>query len=135
MAYTVTGEDSPVIRRIGGRHFYEWAITETDAATGSEFTLEQVPVFGTIVSYEATLTAGTGTTVNPRIGIATGFTDSTQNHVGTNSTTAAHVNDQTILRYYAAGGQLFILNNCDDLTADHSIGTRIMIVEGWDVPS
>lgn len=115
-----------------GRRHVTITVRETEAATGSEFSIPGLPPKGKIVSYKSTLTAGTGTTINPRLGLATGFVDDTQDHLATNSTTAGHINDQVQLRYQTAdeAGELFI-NSSVDAGADNTIDTEIMVVEGW----
>ena len=49
-----------------------WAVTiaETEAAAGSEWSVGGLPQRVTIFSYKATITAGTGATVNPILGNA-----------------------------------------------------------------
>ena len=131
MAYSATVTEAKAGARVG-RRYWVYTIAETEAATGSEFSVGPLPQIVTIRSYEATLTAGTGTTLNPQIGNAAGFTVSTQAHIATNTTTAAHINDQAETRAYLPTGLLYCRSNCDDLTADHTIGTAIMVVEGWD---
>ena len=86
---------------------------------------------GTIRSYKATLTGGTGTTIQPRLGRASSFTDDTQDHLRTEATATAHVHNQSGLRYYASGGSLFV-NSAPNLGADNSVSTQLLITEGWD---
>ncbi len=117
---------------ISGRRTLVIAVAETEAAAASEF---EVPCHGitegTITCYRATLTAGTGTTINPIVGRAAGFAADTQDHVGTNNTTAAHIPDTSNLRFYIdALGSLWIRSTVNDATADHSISTEITISEG-----
>lgn len=116
-----------------GRRHVTVTVRETEAATASEFTIPGLPPKGKIVSYKATKVAGTGATINPRLGLATGFMDNTQNHLATNSTTAAHINDQVQLRYQTVdeAGELFVNSNVD-AAADNTIDTEIMVAEGWE---
>ncbi len=114
----------------GGRLHWAMSIAETEAAAGSEWSIGGLPNRVTIFSYKATLTAGTGTTINPILGNAGSFTASTQGHIATNDTTAAHINDQTALRCYLPTGALYGRSTVDADT-DNTIATEILIVEGW----
>ena len=109
-----------------------WAVTiaETEAAAGSEWSVGGLPQRVTIFSYKATITAGTGVTVNPIHGNAAAFTASTQGHIATNATTAIHINDQTVLRCYLPTGTLYGRSTVNAGT-DNTIATEILIVEGW----
>ena len=130
MAYA---QSTPVItRRVrGGKQVLLITFTETEAASGSEWSVSGLPVVGTITHYKATLTAGTGTTINPKMGRAAAFVVSTQDHVGTNSTTAAHINDGSDLRYdKLTAGVLYGRSSPNSAVADHSIATEITVVEG-----
>ena len=128
MAYAGT----PTITKtsIGGRSHFTVTIAETEAAAGSEWSVPGLGLRVTIYSYRATLTAGTGTTVNPILGSAAAFTASTQGHIATNATTAAHINDQTVLRCYLPTGVLYGRSTVD-AAADNTVATEIMIVDGW----
>ncbi len=114
----------------GGRNHWAMSIAETEAAAGSEWSVGGLPKRVTIFAYKATLTAGTGTTINPILGNAAAFTASTQGHLATNDTTAAHINDQTRLRAYLPTGTLYGRSTVDADT-DNTIATEILIVEGW----
>lgn len=130
MAYaaTVTG---PTINVYNGRRHFLWLVSEVEAASTSEFNLTDAPAVGTVVLYKVTRTAGTGTTVNPALGRATSFTASTQNHIGTNTTTAASISDATNLRYSGlTAGKIFVRNTPNSAVADHAISTEIEIIEG-----
>ena len=117
-------------KTISGRRYKLFTIAETEAAATSEFELTSVFPMGQILVYRATLTAGTGTTINPIIGSAAAFTAATQAEHGTLSTTAAHVNEQDPLIYSSTDGGIFIRSTANDATADHSISTLILIGEG-----
>jgi hypothetical protein len=114
----------------GGRNHWAVTIAETEAAAGSEWSVVGLPKRVTIFSYKATLTSGGGTTINPILGSDASFTASTQDHIATNATTAAHINDQTILRCYLPSGTLYGRSTVDADT-DNAISTEILIVEGW----
>jgi hypothetical protein len=130
MAYAAT-VSSPTITVVNGRRHFRWTISEVEAATSSEFIITGAPQIGTLVLYNATRTAGTGTTINPLLGRAAAFASGTQNHIATNATTAAHIGDASNVRYSGlVSGEIFVRNNPNNVTADHSISTEIVIVEG-----
>ncbi len=114
----------------GGRNHWAVTIVETEAAAGSEWSVGGLPQRVTIFSYRATLTAGTGTTINPILGEEAAFTASTQAHIATNATTAVHINDQTVLRCYLPTGTLYGRSTVD-AGSDNTIATGILIAEGW----
>jgi hypothetical protein len=130
-AYTGTCTITDVGAPDGRRHWLV-SITETEAASGSEATCSNLPVRGTIVSYKATLTAGTGTTIDPVVGSAAAFTVSTQSHVASNDVAAAHISNQDPVRYYSSTGTLYIRSTPNNAAADHSITTEILIADGWE---
>lgn len=121
----------------GGRRFIHISFSETEAAATSEWSVTGLPRCLTLLRYKATLTAGTGTTINPRLGRATSWTASTQNDIGTNTTTAAHITDQTkvaiILTEITAGddrGTLFGKSQANNAAADHAISTELTFCVG-----
>ena len=120
--------------KVSGRRQWIVTVAETELAAASEFTVgdtagEQLPRLCTLRSYKATLTAGTGTTVNPTLGNVTGFTVSTQGHIATNDTTAAHIHDNTPVRLHLPTGELFVRTTVD-AAADNVAATVMVIVEG-----
>lgn len=121
---------SVTLKTIDGRKHAIISVSETLAAAGSEFSVSGLPIVGTIMHYQVTKTAGTGATVNPKIGRAAAFTVSTQDHVATNTTTAAHINDGTAVKYYSPSGILYFRSTPSNAAADHTILTEIVIVEG-----
>lgn len=131
MAYAAV---STVTRELhNGRWLSRVALTETEARDTSEATITGVPIQGTIIEYKATLTAGTGTTINPALGNLATFVASTQAHLGTSSVTAVHVHDQVPLRYDAPTGTLYVRSTPNSAVADHSISTVILIADGVEV--
>lgn len=130
-AATVVG---PTINVIKGRATYRWTITETGAAPTDTFTITGAPATGTVTLYRANLTAGTGVTINPRLGRTLAFTTTTNDVIGVNSTTAALINDGTNLKYSGlTAGNIYGRSLPSNAAADHSISTSIVIVEGHDV--
>jgi hypothetical protein len=53
---------------------YVVTISETDAAAGSEATIEGLPITGRVQRQMCSLTAGTGTTVDPKLTLTSGGT-------------------------------------------------------------
>jgi len=129
-ASTVVG---PTISVIKGRATYRWTIAETGAAPTDTFTITGAPAVGTITLYRANLTAGTGVTINPRLGRTVGFTTTTNDVIGVSATTAALINDGTNLKYSGlTQSKIFGRSLPSNAAADHSISTEIVIVEGMD---
>ncbi len=115
----------------GGRLHVRVTVVETDSTASTEWSQQMPSPLWRIVSYKATLTAGTGTTINPILGRAAAFSADTQDHLGTNSGTAAHINDQTALVIDLLDASLLVgRSTANDATADHDISTEILLVEG-----
>ena len=115
-----------------GRHYFLISLVETQARDTSEATCLGLPFKGTIMSYEATLTAGSGTTIDPDIGRVTSFSVTGQDNIANNATAAAHIANQDRVRYFSSTGKLFIHSNPNNVATDHSISTEILIAEGWE---
>jgi hypothetical protein len=127
-ASTVVG---PTINVIKGRATYRWTVSETGAAPTDTWTITGAPAIGTVVLYRANLTAGTGVTINPRLGRTLAFTTSTNDVIGVNSTTAALINDSTPLKYSGlTAAKIYGRSLPSNAAADHSVSTEIVIVEG-----
>jgi hypothetical protein len=78
---------------------YAWS--DTDVQAGSEATVDNLPKRGIIKRFTARLTSGTGTTINPSIGRAAGFSPNTQDQVLAAPGAAAHVDAGPV--YYFSG--------------------------------
>ena len=125
---TVVGPTTSVIK---GRATYRWTISETGAAPTDTWTITGAPAVGTISLYRANLTAGTGVTINPRLGRTLAFTTTTNDVIGVSTTVAALVNDGTALKYSGlTSGKIFGRSLPSNAAADHAISTEIVIVEG-----
>jgi hypothetical protein len=105
-------------------------IVETAAAAASEVPVPGLPQVGVIRSYEATLVSGAGANINPKGGRAAGFAVSTQNHIFTQGTTAAHIHDDTPVRYCLAEGGSMYVRSSVNAGADNVIHTRMLITSG-----
>jgi hypothetical protein len=129
MAYAQT---TPTItsRMIGDDLHYVIEYTETDTATASEASVSGLPTHGRIVSYQATLTAGAGSTIAPEGGNTGSWSDSTQAEVMSSPTAAAHIHETQAIPYYASAGVLYF-RAAPDSGTDNAVSTRIMILEGW----
>ena len=120
----------------GGRRVWSITFTETGASSTSEWTISstvwtnnQLPRAGVITLYAATLTAGTGTTIQPKVMRATGAATTSINHIGQVTAPAQHISDATGVRFDGVSA-LFGVSTPNDATADHSITTEITIMEG-----
>lgn len=129
MPYAPTADQQPTITVIGTRTHYHWTVAETLASQTTEFVIAGAPLVGTMTLYQAKLTAGTGTLLNPRIGRSAGFA-LTDLGAHTSTLTAAVIDDATNLRYTSTDGKLHVRNYPNNATADHSISTEIEIVAG-----
>jgi hypothetical protein len=129
MPYAPTADQTPTIDVVGGRTHYRWTVNETLASQTTEFVIAGAPLVGTMTLYEAKLTAGTGTLINPRIGRTAGFA-LTDVGARTNATTAARIDDAASVRYTSTTGKLYCRNYPNNAAADHSISTEIVIVAG-----
>jgi len=133
MAYT---QSEPVVTRTmnGGRYIWRVSFTETEASSTSQWTVSDgsLPLSGTIILYTATRTAGTGTTIQPEIGRATGWTINTQDHIARQTSAAAHIHDSTgaIYALVTASPALFGRSTPNSAVADHTIYTELLIIDG-----
>lgn len=118
------------IAQIGGRNQYLVSYSETGSRDTTEITITGVPTCGTIVSYRAALTAGTGTTIHPRIGISAAFVADSLNEVIEASATAATINEVGSTPYCTATNTLYLRSAPNSTATDHAISTRIVIVAG-----
>jgi hypothetical protein len=97
-------------------------------ATGQAWAL---PRSGRIVHYQATETAGTGTSIQPRLGKVTGWTASTQADIGQVTAAAMYINDATPLAFTlrpSDTGTLYGRSTPNNAAADHTIVTSIALV-------
>ena len=117
---------------ISGRRHLIFSFAETSAGTTSEWTLDCSPfTVATLVKYKATLTAGSGATINPKLGLATSWTANTQNDVGTNTSTAAHIDDESrvVINFGGSGATLYGVSQVDT-GSDNAISTLVILAEG-----
>lgn len=115
---------------VGGRAQLLVTVTETSQRDTSEVTISGLPRCGTIVAYRATLTAGTGTTIHPRLGLSASFTADSADEVLEATGTAAILNEVGSTPYCTASGTLYLRSAPNNTATDHSITTRIVVVSG-----
>lgn len=118
------------IAQVGGRNQYLVSYSETSSRDTTEITITGVPICGTIVAYRASLTAGTGTTIHPRLGTSAGFSADSINEILEATQTAATINEVGSAPYCTASGTLYMRNAPNNAATDHAITTRILIVAG-----
>jgi hypothetical protein len=133
MAYAAT----ITIRRrtFDGRRAFVVGIAETEARDTSETEItdatgERLPRVGTVVQVKSTLTPGTGTTIDPTLGNATGAPAASQRLVWANGTAAAHIFAGPSALGTYTGGRLFWRSTPNSTATDHTVNTEIIIVEG-----
>lgn len=131
MAYT---QSTPTVKVTmeGGRQVVRISFTETETSSTSEWVVtdSRLPRMGTVVLYKADLTAGTGTTIQPKMGRATNPTVDTQNWIGQISAAAGAINDASPLRFANLAGVLYGRSTPNNAAADHSVSTEITIISG-----
>lgn len=113
MAYSVTGNTSPTIRRNGVHWYAFWHIVETDVGTTSEYTISLADLRAvsgegnlftmTLVAADLT-TAGTAATIRPKFGRATGWTVDTVDHIAQASAAASNHRITTDAKFLMAHG-------------------------------
>lgn len=126
MAYSAT----VTITHAGGRD-YVVTISETDAAAASEATISGLPKKGLLLAQLADKTAGSATTLDPRLTTASGSTLSTQVVIenGTAASTISNLADPAI-PYYSANGTLYHKSVVDAGT-NNSVTTVYLLRAGW----
>ncbi len=117
-----------VVIRNGTQKLYVVHLGETDVQTDSEAMISGLPTYGRIVGYRADVTDGT---ISPGIGRSPDWVAETIEEIAQSASDAAHIDDQTVIKYYSGTGQLVIRStpsgNGNDIT------TEILIEEGWGV--
>ena len=126
MAYSAT----VTITHAGGRD-YVVTISETDAAAASEATITGLPKKGLLLAQLADKTAGSATTLDPRLTTASGSTLSTQTVIE-NGTAAANISNlaDPAIPFFSATGTLYHKSVVDAGT-NNSVTTVYLIRAGW----
>ena len=129
MAYaaTVTVNHAP---SVNGMQCFSVLIEETDAAASSEATIEGIPSYGRVVRQVCHHSSGTGSTVDPILGISTNPAGA---DVVVENDTAGGTVDNYVdgASYYASGATLYHRSNVNSGT-DNVVTTRYLIVAGWE---
>lgn len=113
-----------------GRARFHVSFTESGVAAASTTAITGLPETGTITLVHVTGTFTTGATVNPRIGKTVGFVVNDANWIGTNSTTAARINDATNLRYSGLVGGTLYWRSCPNAGSDTATTVVLDVIEG-----
>jgi|TARA_R100000479_G_C6315016_1_gene175475 hypothetical protein len=124
MAFTAT------VSHIGGRDILV-TISETNVGASSEATITGLPKKGILLSQLADKTAGSASTIDPRVTTASGSTLATQTVIE-NDTAAASISNLASppIPYYSADGKLYVKSGADS-GSDNSITTVLLIRAGW----
>ena len=112
-------------------------ITETEAGGATEATITGIPIRGRVLRQQATLTAGTGTTIDPILGNAANPTAAAASLIVENATAAATIDNMSdpSVPYVSATGTLYHRSVCD-AGADNSVTTLYYVsgstaTRGW----
>ena len=127
MAYAATVTTN-LSGNVNGRQTLVVTVVETEAASASEYSFSVPFLVGTIASLKATRTAGTGTTIQPMIGTATGVAVSTQAREYQAPAAAAHQREAPMRSFY--GPTLYVRSTPNSAVADHSITSEWIITAG-----
>lgn len=121
----------------GQRRHFRVVVSETNVSSASEWNTgmdtsnPKLPHTGTVTLTKGDLTAGTGTTFQPKLGRAATPTANTIQYFGQVSAAAAFINDATPLRYdNLTTGILYGMSMPNSAVADHTITTEFTVVEG-----
>lgn len=117
---------------VSGRRHFLVTVVETECAATSEYTITGLPELCTIVSFEATKTAGDGASITPIIGRATAPADGVQNHIRTYPAASLHIHDESPTRLRTALGIVYV-RSTPASGSNNSIGSTWLFVEGHDV--
>lgn len=114
--------------------YHTFKIVEAEAQATSEWSIT-VPKVGTIVLFQADITSGTGTTIQSKVGKATGWSASTVDAISQQAVAAAYLYDTTQIPYSLHGttdanqGTMYGRSVVNAGT-DNAITTVIVICEG-----
>lgn len=118
------------IATVASRSHVLVSVTETGNRDTSEVTISGLPACGTIVWYRAKLTAGTGTTIHPRLGTAASFTADSYDEVLETTATAASLVEAGSTPYCTSTGTLYLRSAPNNAATDHAITTQFVVVAG-----
>ena len=127
MAYA----SSVSVTHIGGRDF-KVIVSESGCGASDETIISGLPIKGLILSQTVSLISGTGTTVDPVIGIATDPGALAVTTVASNDTAAAQISNLALppIPFITTDGKLYMRSQ-PDAGADNVIQTAYAIKAGW----
>lgn len=130
MASTVT------VNQVGsdprGKGYWKVTITETSVGSSTEVSLVGVPNVGRVIRQVCTKTAGSGSTVDPIVGVSTDPSGLSITYE--NGTAAATVNNEPNNGFgasYAVSNNTLYHRSRPDSGSDNSISTVYFIQGGW----
>ena len=116
-----------------GRRYWTVTLNETAADVNTEITLTLPAAIGTVTLVaSAYLLAGDGATIQPSIGVVSGFADANDLNFRTKKAAAAARYDadySTVRIFGVVDGEIFLKPNCDAGVANTITGT-LTFVEG-----
>lgn len=130
MAYAATAEITDKRGKGVKRHFTV-TVDETEAATASEWSVSGLPRQCRIVRFRAAKTAGSGSTIQTRLGQEAGWTDGDIDELDFIDTAAGTIFAKSVLYLDLPDGVLYGRSSVDS-GADNTIKTKMSFVEGWD---
>lgn len=130
MAYTATITSE--VTWHGGRRRLHLRVVETECAAASAWSFSMPFVSGMLRSLKAQRVSGTSTTIQPRLGRAAGWTDSTMDELVRTSSAAGfhHETSSEMLAFGAPGATPELHGNSQvNAGADNTVHTEIIIDE------
>jgi hypothetical protein len=110
-----------------GPKVYLVRIEETGSRDTTEVECTGLPRYGTLLWFQADLTAGTGTTIHSVWGWSAGFSTTGLGYIGGADATAAFINEMGRQSLYMPTGKLYVRNAPNSVATDHAISTLAVI--------
>lgn len=130
MAATVS---DPTVVAYGGFESWTWTVTETSVGTSSEWKIllpdRLVGVPKTMTLFDARKTAGSGLTIQPKVGTSTNPTSGSAGYLDQIATAAAAVRGFENVRIEASADAIFG-RSTPDSASDNAVTTEVTIVRG-----
>lgn len=127
-AYTQSSV-TPVQTTLAGRPCAVLSYTETEVGAASEAVVNVPWLVGTIHSVRQDKTAGSGATLNTKIGRTASFTAGTADWILTATATADPIAEQGAAYYYSATGRLYVRAS-PNAGSDNSVTTELIVCAG-----
>lgn len=128
MAYNYVANITKLTTRNRTQRLYRVDLVETDVQSTSEAVVLDLPQFGIILRYKATIDGIA--TINPGIGTTASWVALSQDEIAQNDTANVHIDNQEGVKYYSALGQ-FVIRSTPSVDG-FGVVTEILIAEGWD---